>query len=355
MAPAMTASAAGIEAHPPASPALAVLQSPRSQVVPSAENLLKSVLAIALLLASFYGAGRVVAAIEAAGLAPILAFVLTALAVTLFAVLSGVFVTAMITLAHEAVHRVLFRSPFWNEAWGGLLSALSLVPLHANRQFHLTHHGYAHQPGRDPENAMHARSFWHAATIGSFIGLREQYGLFLANLRRAGDRKHTGRVAKDVLFVALAAGFYFALVPALGIPVTVSVLPMIAVFPLVFSFRALSDHYGLPATAVDAAPRRDILDSDRETWRAGDERRAREVSGWVVLTAPWLEWLWSHANYHEVHHKYPYLSHRYLPEVFAATRGERPYHVVRGYWRSILRARRRQYYSVSPLHGAQNS
>jgi fatty acid desaturase len=217
------------------------------------------------------------------------------------------------------------------------------VPLNANRQFHLTHHGYAHQPGHDPERAMHERPFWLAATVGSFIGIREQYKLFFASVRRITHLKYTRRVLSDAFFVVVAATFYFGLVPALGIPVSVSVVPMLLVFPLVFSFRALSDHYGLPATLRSTEEREDILDSDEGTWTAGAERRAGEVSGWVVTTAPWLEWLWSHANYHEVHHKFPHLSHRYLPRVFELTRARYPYYVAGGYWRSILTLRRLRY------------
>ena len=107
----------------------------------------------------------------------------------------------------------------------------------------------------------------------------------------------------------------------------------------------MSDHYGIPPLVREIKKRKDILDADEETWHADSERRQREVSGWVVLTAPWLEWLWSHVNYHEVHHKYPYLSHRYLPQVFAATRAQHPYLVVRGYWRSLLNLRQRRYYA----------
>jgi len=316
----------------------AAIPGPREQVLPERENLFKALLAITLLLATFAAAGWVSAACERITAWP-LAAVLALKWCTLgaLAIVSGIFVTAMITLAHEAVHRVLFRSRFWNEAFGGLLSALSLVPLNANRQFHLTHHGYAHQPGHDPERAMHERPFWLAATVGSFIGIREQYKLYFASWRHVTHGKYTRRVLADTFFVALAAAFYFALVPALGIPVTVSVLPMLLVFPLVFSFRALSDHYGIPATVALEGQRQDILDSDASTWTTHAERRAREVSGWVVQTSPWLEWLWSHANYHEVHHKYPHLSHRYLPRVFELTRARVPYYLAGGYWRSILR------------------
>ena len=69
------------------------------------------------------------------------------------------------------------------------------------------------------------------------------------------------------------------------------------------------------------------------------------MTGWVVLTAPWLEWLWSHVNYHEVHHKYPYLSHNHLPRVFEATRAHHPYLVVHGYWRSLGLLKKRRYYA----------
>src|SRR5262249_40002568 len=209
----------------------------------------------------------------------------------------------------------------------------------------LTHHGYAHQEELDPEAVMHARPFLYAATVGSFIGIREQYRIFFRNLAHAGDPRIRGRAVRDVLFVAFAGAFYFGLVPLLGIPLRYSVLPMLLVFPLVFSFRALSDHYGIPATHKRSASRQDIVDAGADSWNAGSEKRQAEVSGWVVLTAPWLEWLWSHVNYHEVHHKYPYLSHRYMPDVFAATKGRHPYLVVRGYWRSFARLSRAGYYA----------
>lgn len=305
---------------------LCAIPDPRQQVLPVAENLCKAVLLIALLCASIYGADRIAAALDASStLPPAAAMALKWGSVALLGVVDAVLLTGMGVLAHDAVHRVLFRSAFWNEFWGGLLSALTLIPFHANRQFHLTHHGYAHQPGLDPEDAMHHHSFAYAATIGSLVGLKEQYRLFFANLRQLGDRRCAGRALKDAAFLVSAGAVYFWLPPLLGVSLAVTVVPMILAFPLVFSFRALSDHYGIPAV------RRETRD---------------EASGWVVLTAPWLEWLWSHVNYHEVHHKYPYLSHRYLPQVFAATQSQQPYFVVRGYWRSLLDSRRRNYYAT---------
>jgi fatty acid desaturase len=222
---------------------------------------------------------------------------------------------------------VLFRSAFCNEFWGGLLSALTLIPFQANRQFHLTHHSYAHQPELDPENAMHHHSFGYAAAMGALLGLKEQYRIFLGNVLR-GDRRSAWRAAQDFFFIGLAATLYFGLVPALGLSIWATVVPTLVAFPPVFAFRALSDHFGIPAVASSSAAERE-----------------RPITGWVVLTAPWLEWLWSHVNYHEVHHKYPYLSHRYLPQVYAATRERYPYLVVHGYWRSLLNIRNLAYYS----------
>ena len=105
---------------------------PKDQALPQAENLFKAFLLLAMLFASFYGCERLVAAVDASTLPPLAAFVL--------AVFNVVLLTAMGILAHDAVHRMLLKSPFWIEFWGGLLSAFALIPFNANRQFHLTHH-----------------------------------------------------------------------------------------------------------------------------------------------------------------------------------------------------------------------
>jgi fatty acid desaturase len=324
----------------------ASIPSPKDQVIPAAGNLFKACLLIALLLASFILVQHGLQALAAAALAPGLAAGLKWALILIAAVWAGVLILGMGVLAHDAAHKVLFRSLFWNELWGGLLSALTLVPFYANRQFHLTHHGYAHQPGLDPENEMHNHSFLYALTVGSLAGLYVQYRILFTNTRRLADPRYRGRVLKDALFVAAAGLFYFGLVPALGISVWHTVVPMILVFPLVFAWRALSDHYAIPAIERSVKRREDILEADEQAWHRDREQRAREVSGWVVLTHPWLEWLWSHVNYHEVHHKYPWLSHRYLKGVFEATRDRQPYLVVHGYWRSLLNLRRRRYYAT---------
>jgi fatty acid desaturase len=291
------------------------IPGPKEQRIPAGENLFKALLLIALLAASFFLADRL-ASLESP---------FQWLAIASLGVANVMLLTGMGVLAHDAVHRVLFRSPVWNELWGGLLSALALIPFQANRQVHLAHHSHAHQPDLDPEEAMHRYPFAVAVAIGSTVGLYINYRQLLANIVHG----RAGRVAQDVAFVGGSLLLYFALLPVLGISLAATVVPVLIAFPPVFALRALSDHYGLPAV------RRGASEDDREN-----------VTGWVVLTPRWLEWLWSHVNYHEVHHKYPYLAHSYLPQVFAATRDKHPYAVARGYWRSFLTLSRRRYYGT---------
>jgi fatty acid desaturase len=193
----------------------------------------------------------------------------------------------------------------------------------------------------DPEEVVQHHPFWFAATVGALLGLRELIRIFFFNLRHIGHRRYTGRALKDAAFVTFAAAVYFVLVPSLHMSVFVTIVPILTIMPVVFAFRALSEHYGLPPVLRESAQKREEV-LDGQAWYTGRERR--EASGWVVLTTPWLEWLWSHTNYHEVHHKYPYLSHSYLPLVFGVTREQYPYEVVPGYWRSLLNLRRRGYY-----------
>jgi fatty acid desaturase len=65
----------------------------------------------------------------------------------------------------------------------------------------------------------------------------------------------------------------------------------------------------------------------------------------AVLTNPVMNWWWSHINYQQVHHRYPYLSHRYLPQIYEATKDEQPYAVVQGYWQCLFHLTKMKYYS----------
>jgi fatty acid desaturase len=318
------------------------IPNPREQVIPSGSNLFKSCFLVLMLLGTFYATQQIAGQMDN--------FWIKWSIIALVSVWNGMLMIGMGVLSHEAVHRVLFRTPFWNELWGGLLAALVLIPLEANRQFHMEHHRYSHQPGLDPENPMHQTSFLFAVTVGPFIALFAQYQV-LASIALRGD---LGRVLKDVFFVSVALAFYLLLLPALGVSLLYTWGATMLALPLVFSVRALADHYGIPPVARASKKN----EESEEEIESGKQSR-QQVSGWVVLTPQWLQWLWSHVNYHEVHHKYPYLSHRYLPQAFEASRSQYPYLVVDGYWRSLLNVRKLDYYGtqedVRPFMATQKS
>ena len=321
-----------------------VIPDPKTQKLPAAENIFKALILLALLFSSFYGANRIANAVDASTLSPALAFVLKWGAIGVFGIIDCMLITGVGVLAHEGIHRIFCRSPFWNELLGGTLSAFALLPFYANRQFHLTHHSYTHQPGMDPENAMHDHTFWYAATIGSLIAFKEQYRLMLHNILKIGDRTYTGRALKDTALMAFAFGVYFWVVPALGISVWYTVVPMLIMVTPLVTLRAISDHYGIPAVVRDKRNRQEVLDADDKHWDKEVAQRHKELSAWIILTYPWMDWLWSHIHYHEVHHRYPYISHVYLKEIFEATRGKDSYLVVHGYLRSLINQAGRSYY-----------
>lgn len=309
------------------------IPTPAGQSLPQALNLFKFLLFTSSLQLSFWGVTQLLPLVEFTPLRLLL--------IGGAATLNCILIIGLGVLAHDAVHRVLFRNALANETIGGICSAMFLTPFHANRQFHLTHHGNAHQPGRDPENPMHHRPFWQAMTVGSMIGLYTQYRILLVNLfTRFNQPRFAYRVVMDLLFIAVSVLFFIVLPQQLGSDLFWTVLPTWLAFPIVFSVRAISDHYGVPPVQPKRGGTLEIADG-MDWYDAGERVR---ITGWVVLTHPVLEWMWSSVNYHEVHHKYPWLSHVHLKSVFEKTREQEPYLVVNGYLRSLLHLARRPYY-----------
>lgn len=305
------------------------IPSPKEQIIPSGPNLFKSSFLVLALLGTFYAIQQIAVPMENLWLKGAL--------IAVAAIWSSMLLIGMGVLSHEAVHGVLFRSRFWNELIGGLLAGLVLIPLEANRKFHMEHHRFSHQPGLDPENPMHQTSVLFAITVGPFVALYAQY-LVLVRIASGGDFV---RVIKDIFFVGVALSFYLLLLPVIGISLLYTWGAAMLALPVVFSVRALADHYGIPPVVRTAKKNEDT----EEEIESGATMR-QQVSGWVVLTPQWLQWLWSHVNYHEVHHKYPYLSHAYLAQAFEASRGQYPYLVVDGYWKAALNAMELDYYGT---------
>ena len=206
----------------------------------------------------------------------------------------------------------------------------------------------SHQPGKDPENLFHDKPYYNALVSGALFALYEQYRLLVMNaVKSFSNPGFRVRVIRDSLTTGFVALVYFYLVPKSGLDVSYTVLPLIAALPLVFSYRAISDHYGLPAVIRKNI---DQADADDETLAQfhddiNNKKIQYEVTGWVILTNSLVTWLWSNVNYHEVHHKFPYLSYKYLPQAFKATRKILPYAVKKGYTASLFSLRKSNYYS----------
>ncbi|TBR57205.1 fatty acid desaturase [Mastigocladus laminosus UU774] len=323
------------------------IPKPAEQVIPQAENLFKSVFFISLLVSSFTLAQIGVTAIDTYFFAhphPTHLVVKWAF-ITIFVVFNSLLLTGIGVLAHEGIHGVLFKSKFWNDLWGGILSALVvLLPFYANRKFHLTHHRYTHQPGLDPEEKLHNHPFWYAFTLGGLIALYEHYKIVTIALF-SGKWNKIFRGVKDVGFVSLAVAFYFYILPMVKISPWYTVIPTFLLAPIAYSFRALCDHYAF-APAVSPAVHKSLeREADREDEYQNLQGDLLQVDSWVILTNPLMNWLWGHINYQQVHHRYPYLSHRYLPDIFETTKHEQPYAVVTGYFRCLMSLRNMQYYS----------
>ena len=308
--------------------------TPGEQIIPNAHNLIKIIILFTLLLIAFIGGHHVAISIEEAmGETELLTQVIKWVWLLLCGTLASSAAQGLGILAHDAVHKVLFSKLWLNDLVAGLISAFAMLPFNANRQFHLAHHRFSHQKKRDPEEPMHNHSLLFAITVGSVIGLLLQYQIFIVNfLTRFFTKRYFLPAIMDLFFISLAMSCYFIFLPLNGIPIEHSILPMLLTLPLIFGVRAISDHYGLPAAATKEE-------------RAAKGKNDEDVSGWVVITSPVLEWMWSSVNFHEVHHKFPYLSHSYLRSTFIATREQLPYIVANGYLRNFLRHFKRDYYS----------
>lgn len=321
------------------------LPKAKEQVLPQAENLFKIILFLTLLFGFFYITQQLVDWIDSLSAAPAILWAAKLAVVVFFATVNCFLLVGMGVLAHEAVHKVLFKRVLWNDLAGGMLWGMGLVPFYANRQFHLTHHQHAHQRELDTENPMHNYPFWFAFFVGSVIGLMLQYRIFFRNLfLHPFDKAHRGRLLKDIFFIGSSVTIYLLLVPALGISVIYTVIPTLLVLPLVFGLRAMSDHYSIPEVPRRTKKVVDVLEEPSPFNKAEPSPFKKNVTGWVVETNSFLEWIWSHVNYHEVHHKYPYLSHKYMKQAFLATRDQDPYMVAKGYLGSLKNMQHRSYY-----------
>ena len=211
-------------------------------------------------------------------------------------VAQGIAICFLFTLVHETTHRTPFRTPQLNDVVGWLAGLPILLPLLWFRYFHLAHHRFTNQPGKDPELLAggHPRTWgqliWHVSGLPYWIGMIRQ---ILANAfgGDVGDyvpAKAIGKVRREArlfLLAYLLAASAIVAVPALF---WVWVLPVLLGQPFLRLYL-LAEH-------GRCAPVANMFENTRTTYTAALVR--------------FLAW---NMPYHVEHHSLPRVPFHRLP------------------------------------------
>jgi len=213
-------------------------------------------------------------------------------------IIHGLQIVFLFTLLHETVHFTPFRSAWINRVVGWVCGFLILLPPLWFRYFHLAHHRYTHEPGKDPEldgppvDSM-PRYVW--TVTGVPVWLFHVRTLF-KNAVGAFDYAYLpdsarGRVIREAwLMIALygsiiAASFAFQTAALLYL----WVIPAVIGQPFLRLYL-MAEHGRCPHVA-------NMLENTRTTY-----------------TTSFVRWLAWNMPYHIEHHAYPSVPFHQLPE-----------------------------------------
>ena len=301
------------------------IPSPRQRSIPQTENLFKILLFTSVVFCIFYLTQKYIDNFQGSlSNAQGIDFILGIGIIITSAFIAGFFLLGLELLVHESVHKVLFKNLFLNDLFGLILcNALLLIPFSSYRESHIQHHRYTHRPGLDPEESFFDHSlFWMVLFSGS-LSSNMMYRLFFKNIFLSLSQKNIRiKVILDLLFLMLGLWIYLIFIPSLGISIWYTFVPTVITMLLIVAIRNLPSHYGIPASSGP----KDI------------------PTGWIIKTNSLIEWVWSNANYHEIHHQYPYLSYKDLDKVFKLTKDTFPYAVTNGYLNSFIKLKSKRYY-----------
>lgn len=216
----------------------------------------------------------------------------------------GVLIAFLFTLEHECTHRTPFADERLNE-WVGRLCGLALVlPFEWFRWFHLAHHRWTNQPGKDPELASEkpeglAAWVWHVSGLPYW---RDALRLMaaLAAGRAEGDYLPDGARARIVreargmvlVYAGLAASLIWT--PAV---LWVWLVPVLIGQPFLRLYL-LAEHGDCPRVA-------NMFENTRTTF-----------TNRIVRALAW------NMPYHVEHHVWPAVPFHRLPEVHVLMRDE---------------------------------
>lgn len=215
----------------------------------------------------------------------------------------GILLNFLFTLSHECTHQTPFRSRWINEAVGQLVALLIVLPFTWFRYFHLAHHRYTNDPGRDPELADRPRPENRAELIIYLTGWRYWAGMLrtlagtacgrsAADYLPAGRHRRMRREARILicLYVLALSTLWYSplLIWAWGLPLLVG-QPFLRLY-------LLAEHGLCPPVAS-------MLENSRTTF-----------TNRLVRALAW------NMPYHAEHHAFPNVPFHRLPELHRWTR-----------------------------------
>lgn len=212
-------------------------------------------------------------------------------------VLHGFTIVSMFAPMHECVHRTVFATPLWNEAFGWLAGLLGFYNFTYYRYYHTWHHRYTQDAERDPElmtpKPHNKREYlWEVSAI-SFWLMRPVLFVRLA-LGRTQRYPFIPEAARGK--IALSAGIQFAVYVA-------GVVSIAMGYPFVWLY------WFLPALLAQPLLRAILI--TEHTGCTTDENGLTNTR--TTLTNPLVRLLMWNMPFHTEHHLYPSIPFHQLP------------------------------------------
>jgi fatty acid desaturase len=239
---------------------------------------------------------------------------------------------ALANLAHDAWHRLCFRSRWLNDAVGAWLYAYPVgVPFHHDRRRHFAHHRLVGQP-EDPDWVNYTSEGRETTTrvLGYLLGrlagsllVETAWSTLVTRKPRillSEDARKEDEPAHEMLRVVICQ------------------LLLLALFTLFFGWWGYPLYWLLPIATVTAFCNnlRALVEHVAEDPSAAPEVRLRDID------ATWLERLFfspSHFHFHALHHANPSIPHYRLgtaKKTLIEATGSYPYGVSPGYLRTLM-------------------
>lgn len=226
-----------------------------------------------------------------------------------FVVLQGCFLTGMLELTHQAVHRRFVLNTWLNETFGSIAAALIGFNLTTYRCFHLEHHRHTCDDA-DPEGLLYlgspsTRWLWLGAPIAHLVVALEINSLasrYVPSTKRAEWMRSNAVMALVFVLLMLWAAFF----PRSFLLAYLIPLCLFAWIDFLFS---QAEHFGAPVRPVD--------------------ERVNVASVTLDVQLPrWLSHLLLNRNLHRVHHIWPRTRWFEAPAFLPILNGTQPGRVV---------------------------